>query len=211
MKTLNNKKIILIKTNLVDRDPWLVKEINTLKNGGYEVILLCWDRERKVLSSEASSPSEYKEIRIKLKAPYGIKILLFLPIWWCFELFWLIKEDWDIVHAINIDSIGPAVIMGRVKSKIVIYELFDVYVDELVLPEIIRKLGIIIERFFMRLSDAVIIANEAQEIELNGIPNKNKTVIYNTPYDYFRTPRTNSNAPLCCDSLSHNRTNSPKK
>ncbi|MBT9139419.1 MAG: hypothetical protein DDT31_02003 [Syntrophomonadaceae bacterium] len=123
-------------------------------------------------------------MRLRLKAPYGIKILPFLPIWWCFEFFWLMVKRWDIVHAINFDSIIPAVIAGKLKRRPVIYEIFDVYADMVVLPQLVRRIGIYIDKIFMRLANAVIIVDETRLDQLNEIPNTNIAVIYNSPPDF---------------------------
>lgn len=181
------RRVILIKTNLLDRDPWLAKEIDTLKRGGYSITLLCWDRDCKSLQSEPREETEdFTEIRLKFKAPYGIKILPFLPIWWFFEFLWLMRAEWNIVHAINFDSIFPALIAGKLKKQMIVYEIYDVYADLILLPHWLRKILINLEKFFMRHANAMIIANEAQVKELNGIPNNNIIEIYNTPPDYFK-------------------------
>ena len=184
---MEKKRVILIRTNLVDRDPWLAKEIDTLKRGGYAITLLGWDRDCK-----ASQPPQwetgdnYREIRLRLRAPWGFKILPFLPIWWCFVFFRLTVERWDMAHAINFDSIIPAVVAAKLKRQPIIYEIFDVCVDRVALPRFLRQIGIYIDKIFMRLANAVIIANKAQEKELNGIPNSNAVEIYKPPPDYFK-------------------------
>ena len=50
---MDKKRVALIRTNLVDRDPWLEKEIDTLQRGGYAVTLIAWDRERRHASPYA--------------------------------------------------------------------------------------------------------------------------------------------------------------
>lgn len=191
---MGNKRVIIVRTNLVDRDPWLVKEIDTLKHGGYAVTLLCWDRDcRDSQYQQWESADNYKEIRLRLKAPWGVKVLPFLPIWWCYAFFRLAIERWDIAHAINFDSIVPAVIAAKLKRRPNIYEIFDVYIDRVALPHWLRQIGIYLDKIFMRLADAVIITNEAQEKELNGIPNSKVVEIYNTPPDYFKKPDAQGN------------------
>lgn len=181
------KRVIVIRSNLVDRDPWLAKEIDTLKRGGYATTLLCWDRNCKALQPEQREDvGDYGEIRVRLRTPYGIRKLPFLPIWWCSEFFWLMVARWDIVHAINFDSFIPAVIAGKLRRRPIIYEIFDVYADLIVLPRLLRQIGVYIEKHLMHFANAVIIANEAQEKELNGIPNSNVVAIYNPPPDYFK-------------------------
>lgn len=184
---MEKKRVILIRTNLVDRDPWLAKEIDALKRGGYAITLLGWDRDCKASQPPQWEPGDnYREIRLRLRAPWGFKILPFLPIWWCFVFFWLTVERWDMAHAINFDSIIPAVIAAKLKRQPIIYEIFDVYLDRIALPRFLRQIGIYIDKIFMRLANAVIIANKAQEKELNGIPNSNTVEIYKPPPDYLK-------------------------
>jgi glycosyltransferase involved in cell wall biosynthesis len=183
---MDRKRVILIRTNLLDRDPWLAKEIDTLKRGGYAVALICWDRECKGKGGRCKAEDNYREIRLRLRAPWGVKILPLLPIWWFFEFFWLMVTRGDIGHAINFDSIVPAIIAGKLKRQPIIYEIFDVYADLIVLPRLFRQIGVGIEKLFARFADAMIIANEAQEKSLSGIPNSNTWVIYNTPPDFFK-------------------------
>jgi len=181
---MEKKRIILVKTNLLDRDPRLAKEINTLKHGGYAVTLLCWDRDCKGGHSEQREVgNSHREIKLRLKAPYGIRILPFLSIWWCFVFSWLMLAKWDMAHAINLDSIIPTLIVSKIKRKHVIYEMFDTYEDEVTLPQWLRTIFVRIDKFFMRLADAVVIVDESRIRELDGIPNDNITVIYNTPPD----------------------------
>jgi len=183
--SLDRRTVVLIKTNLLDRDPRLSKEIDSLKQGGYSVILLCWDRDCASYFKEEKIDDKYREIRLKLKAPYGIKVLPFLLLWWCFEFYWLAKLRSDFIHAINFDTIFPAVVIGKIKKVSVIYEMFDTYEDEVILPRIIRNVLVNIDKIFMRVVKAVIIVDEARLEELKGIPNNNVIVIYNSPPDIF--------------------------
>lgn len=183
---MNQKRIILIKTNPLDVDPRLVKEIDALKHGGYSITLLCWDRDCQ--DNKTEKPKDFNEIRLKLKAPWGIKILPFLPIWWCITFFYLMKTNWDILHAINFDTVVPAMLVAKIKRKPIIYEMYDTYEDMINLPRIIRNACVSIDKLFMRLATAVIIVDEARIEELCGIPNPNIAVIYNSPLPSFVQP-----------------------
>lgn len=180
---MEKEKTILIKSSVIDRDVRLPKVIAALKRRGYTVTLLCWDRERKADRSE--QPEDYEEIRLRLKAPWGIKILPFLPIWWSFVFFKLMVTRWDIAQAVNFDSIIPTVIAGRLKRKLVIYEILDVYEDEVVLPRAIRTVFLNVDKLFMRLVDAIIVADEAQIEGVGGIPNHKVAPIYDSPPDAY--------------------------
>jgi glycosyltransferase involved in cell wall biosynthesis len=182
----SKKRTVIIKTNLLERETRINKEIKTLTDNGYLVTFLGWDRGFKTSMSERRKAGDfYKEIRLRLKAPWGIKILLFLPIWWCFVFFWLTVTRWDIAHAGEFASIPPTVVAGKLKRKPVIYEILDVYEDEIALPKVIRNICIKIDRVFMRLANSVVLADEAQIEEVGGFPNSKIVTIYDSPPDTF--------------------------
>lgn len=182
---MNKKTVVLIKSNLMSEETRRPKWAKILV--GYRSIALSWDRGRKSsVIGQYCSDNFYEEVRLKLKAPFGIKGFLFLPIWWCFLFFWLIVTKWDIVHVINFDSIIPAIVIGKMKKKPVIYEILDIYVDQIFLPNWIRCIGIKADKLFMRFASAIIIADEAQIEEICRIPNSKIIPIYDSPPDIVR-------------------------
>jgi glycosyltransferase involved in cell wall biosynthesis len=192
---MDKKRVFLIAPRTIDHDPRRPKEVDAIEQGGYAVTLLSWDRDCKTLDSEQIGDAEryYDEIRVRLKAPWSIKVLPFLPIWWSFEFFWLINTKWDVVHVINFHSIIPALIAGKLKRKPVIYEILDTYEDAMVLPNSIRYLLILVDKVFMRLASAVIIADEAQVEEFDGIPNSKVIPVYDSPPDFSKESNVKAN------------------
>jgi glycosyltransferase involved in cell wall biosynthesis len=183
---MDKKRVALIRTNLTDRDPWLEKEIDALQRGGYAVTLVAWDRECKKTPMQPPAVSGYEEKLLKFRAPWGIKVLPLLPIWWVFLFFTLLKTRCDIIQAIDLDSIMPAEMAARLKGKPVIYQVYDIYVDRTAAPKVIRAIAIFWEKLFMRFATAVQLSNETQAKEVNGIPNKNVVAVYNPAPDYLK-------------------------
>ena len=179
-------KVVIVRSCLETLTPRAFKNAQTLAAEGYEVTVLAWDREAENPKSE--DREGYHARRFRFKAPYGPKVLLYLPIWWCFEFFWLMGHHWDVVHAMDFDTAPPAVLAAKLKGKPVIYELADVYEDMIVLSPLLRRISITIDKIFMRLARAMIISDEARVEELGGIPNDNLVVIYNSPPDLFGKP-----------------------
>jgi glycosyltransferase involved in cell wall biosynthesis len=179
---LVEKKAIVIRANLLDRETRATKIIKTLTDNGYLVTLLCWDRGIKSSRSERQEAGKFhREIQLKFRAPWGNKVLLFLPVWWCFLFFRLMVTKWDIVHAIQVVSVPPAIVAGKLKRKPVIYDMLDTYEDTLQLPQIARNLCIEVDKVFMRLVDGVILADDEQIEEVGGIPNSKVVAIYDSP------------------------------
>jgi glycosyltransferase involved in cell wall biosynthesis len=121
-----------------------------------------------------------------MKAPWGVKVLPFLPVWWFFVFFQVMKTRWDVAHGINFDSVIPVVIAAKIKWKTVIYEIFDTYEDLIVLPRVIRNILVFVDKLFLRAARAVIIVDESRIKEFAGIPNKNVVTIYNSPPDVLK-------------------------
>lgn len=176
------KRVLFVMSNTPDQDIRLFKEARTLKQAGYVTSLLYWDREGE--SNRLKNTEEYDEkLYLRFKAPSGIVLLPFLPVWWSFVFFSLLVKKWDIVHALNFHSIIPSLIAGKLKRKPVIYEILDVY--EWRLPRMVRTICMGLDKLYMRLADGIIIADEAQIEGIGGIPNHNIVPIYDSPPDSF--------------------------
>lgn len=183
---MTTKKVILLKTNLKNYDTRLKKEIKTLKDNGYHIVLLCWDRESGTsLPIYRKIDDKYEEAIFKFKAPRGPLVLPYLPFWWFFAFCFLLKSQSNLIHAINFDSIIPAFFACKIKRDILIYELFDIYEDHISMPQILREFFLFIDKIFMRGSNAIIIVDESRIDEVNGIPNDKIITIYNSPPDNY--------------------------
>lgn len=161
-----------------------------LSQHGYSIQILTWDRSCHCQKFE--DHRDYQVHRLRLKAPTGTKGLIFWPLWWLGELVWLLSKKWDIVHAINFDTVVPAIIAAKLRRKAVIYEIFDVLEDSLRLPSLARRFCLLIDRFFMRMVDAMIIADDNVIAQIGGPPKDKKIVtVLNSPTEI-------------CDSSNYN-------
>ncbi|MGA2121744.1 MAG: glycosyltransferase family 4 protein [Methanoregula sp.] len=159
-----------------------MKEYDTLKKFGYDVALLCWNRERK------SDLGDYhlKIQPLNLKGPYGIKSLILLPIWNLFVLYKLMVCEYDIIHVINFDSYLPSLIASKIRRKVVIYEIEDTYEDQIKLPTIIRIFSLGFDKFFLKFADGIILVDECQINEFKGLGHPNIQIVYDSPPDMSR-------------------------
>lgn len=182
-------KIVMIRSNPIDPDVRIIKEAEALGEAGYDVDVLGWDRLGKYPKIERKI--NYTIRRIRLKAPLGIKIILYLPLWWFFEFIWLLKEKWDIVHVADFDTFLPALIVAKIKRKPIVYDIFDFYADMIPLPKFARWWIATFDKFFMEFADAVIIVDESIFRQIEGRINKNVIIIANTPVDLLDDIRLN--------------------
>ncbi len=170
-----------MRSNPLDRDIRLPKEITAINRAGYGTRHIYWDRE-----GHAEKPMElenHRAVPFRLKAPWGKWILFYLPLWWGFVFFRLLAMRFDIVHVINFDSVIPCVIAAKLKRKPVVYELLDVY--EELLPAGLRAVGLAVDKLIMRLATAIVVVDDEQVAGIGGIPHRRIVTVYDSPPDYL--------------------------
>lgn len=180
---VNCKKIVMVRTNSINKESRGIKIIKTFQEEGNSLCYLYWNRELSTSVKKPIFSEEIQEIKFSPKLTWGPKILLLIPFWWFFVFIQLMINDWDLAYAMKFDTLPPTVIAGIIRKKPVIYDMFDTCADERIYPVFIRQILIGIDKIFMRLSSCVILVDENQIIECNGIPNQNVVVIYDSPED----------------------------
>lgn len=171
-------KVVMVRAHPVDPDVRVEKEAKSLSEAGYTVTVLCWGRYgNNRLSIEKRSG--YHIRRFQLPAPWGVRVIFFLPLWWLFELIWLLRNDWDIVHAADLDTYIPALIIAKIRRKPIIYDIYDFYADQISLPgkNIIAKL----DRELIKFADSLIIVDPSRLKQIGKIKDSSVTIIYNSP------------------------------
>ena len=181
MPKMRKRKAVFIRSNPLDRDVRLPKEIAALNQAGYSTKHIYWDRDRR--ADNLMDLKDHEAIPLKLRAPWGIKVIPLLPIWWGFVFTQLLLTRFDVVHVVNFDSVIPCIIAARLKGKPVIYEILDVY--EELLPGGLRTICFAIDKFIMRFASSIIVADEEQIQGIGGIPNRNIVAVYDSPPDDF--------------------------
>ncbi|BDZ69005.1 glycosyltransferase family 4 protein [Methanobacterium ferruginis] len=176
-------KVLLIRTNPVSPEPKVEKEAYALGKNGFDVEILAWDRNTDNMSFQ--DKGFYKIRRFKLKASYGKPtVMLKLFIWLIYEFFYLMRADVDIFHAIDLDTLLPAVMASKIRDKPLVYDCSDFYADSFpqATPMIIRKIFAKIEIFFSKFANFVILPEESR-IEQFRNELSDFIIINNTPME----------------------------
>ena len=161
------------------------KLARTLSKAGHEVHFLVWDRDGKFPKVERIG--SYTAHRFRFKAPYEtIFILLYLPIWWLYELYFILRENPDVVHACNFDTLPPAIVAKFIKKTKLCYTIYDLYASAFSgrIPPILRKLATFVEKLGIGFSDALFLVSESIYEEVKGKRIRKVVYIYNSPEDY---------------------------
>jgi glycosyltransferase involved in cell wall biosynthesis len=167
-----------VKPSNPETDPRLIKELSSIIGAGHIANIICICKKYEL--EKSNKPNVFN---LKLTGKSGFGSLLNWPIWWIYEFYYLLKIQADVIHALNYNSIFPAIIVGKIRKIPVIYEIMDTTYDELRLPKMIRNAIMYIDKIFMKFSDAIILVDENQIKQFNGIPNENINIIYDSALD----------------------------
>jgi glycosyltransferase involved in cell wall biosynthesis len=170
-------------------DPAVNKVAKSLSTHGYDVKLLVWDR-RNTLS--AKDGAGYRTCKFGFKAPYDKLIVVFyLPIWWIYEFFFLLKDKCNVIHACDLDTLIPAIPAKLIKRVPLCYTIYDFYANNLpdgrfqVIRRLIRSLVARVEKFGIGFTEILFLVDEARYEEVRGARINKLAYIYNSPPDYF--------------------------
>lgn len=202
-KGSNMKKILYIRADGIYYDSRATKEIKTLLDAGYYLIVLGWDRDGKSVEKCGIDFAFYKEqlsflfynktlhgsARTNLKYLYG----------WLEYVRNQIKalhEDISVVHACDLDTILFAYkLIKKYKLKLV-YDIYDYFVDShYYLPKLLNYFLEKQEIKIINTADVSIICTEERMEQLTKSKPKKVVIIHNSPnveylkndiiYDYF--------------------------
>lgn len=176
-------KVILVRSRAID--PAVKKIANCLFNHDFDVRLLLWDRN----ANDSEKDQKYEKITFNLKAPYDkFHVVFYLPIWWLFEFIFLLKDDSDIIHVTDLDTLIPASLVKLLKRKKLYYTIYDFYADNLPssVPTFFKNFISNLEKLLIGYTDVLFLADESRLAQIEGSNTKKVYYIYNSPPDYFK-------------------------
>ena len=180
-------KVTLVRTRAIDSAVYKVAE--TLSHNGYDVHLLVWDRQDDLKGRKGNG---YTICRFNLRAPYDkLTALFYLPIWWVYEFFFLLRDNPDVIHACDLDTLVPAIPAKLIKRIKLCYTIYDFYANNLpdgrphLVRKLIRSLVAAVEKFSIRFAQVLFLVDECRYEEVKGARINKLVYIYNSPPDYF--------------------------
>jgi glycosyltransferase involved in cell wall biosynthesis len=180
-------KITIIRSRAID--PAVTKLAEILSKNGHDVRLLVWDRQSNLKNTSNKS---YTTIKFRLKAPYDEPLaLLFLPFWWIFELYYLLMNKCDVVHACDLDTLIPAIFVKKIKKIKLFYTIYDFYANNLpygsfrLIRTVIRRFVASMEIYFIGFTEVLFLVDECRFENVKNARIKKLIYIYNSPVDFY--------------------------
>jgi glycosyltransferase involved in cell wall biosynthesis len=189
-------KLIFLRSRSLNNNPDKIAEF--LLKEGYDIKLLLWDRQNNYYNKRFDN-SIVKTFN--LKAPYDeTKVVFYHPFWLIYAtIFLMFKDNSDIIHAADLDTLIPACFVKVIKRKILFYTIYDFYADNLpsYFPNFFRNMIKSLERFLIRFVDHLFLVDESRYEQVKGSKIKKLSYIYNTPEDcYNKNLKPNNNKKI---------------
>ncbi|MCO5231048.1 MAG: glycosyltransferase [Chitinophagales bacterium] len=159
-----SKKVICTVINDMTTDQRMHRICDTLVDAGYDVVLI----GRKLKDSQPLKDRKFQQVRLKciwnkgflFYAEYNIRLMI-----------WLFFHRFDIVNAVDLDTIVPAYLVGKAKNKKTVYDAHEwfPYCPEIVERPFVHRFWLKIESIFLPRMDSVYTVSQsiAKEFNLN--------------------------------------------
>ncbi|MBO5413811.1 MAG: glycosyltransferase family 4 protein [Clostridia bacterium] len=178
--------VVIIRSNPVKPDSRVEKEAYSLINHGYNVKILCWDRDSDHdLRRETISVGNKRipVFRLGFKAGFGQGFRNIIP-FLKFQIAmtkWLKRNlnEYDVIHACDFDTAFFSNRISKKYNKKFIFDIFDFLGGDA--NTILKKIEIQLQRKLINNSDATIICTEERIHQIEGTKPKKLVVIHNTP------------------------------
>lgn len=180
------KRIVLLRSNSVNPDSRVEKEVNALAKNGFDIVVLAWDRTSNYKEKKEKLQLKETEVDIYrrgLAASFGEGFKNIIP-FIKFQLFlisWLItnKEEYDIIHACDFDTGFAANLTRAFTKKKLVFDIFDYLSTDA--NSFFRKLIKKLEDNIINKANATIICTEQRKQQIVNTNPKEVIVIHNTP------------------------------
>lgn len=181
--------ILFIRSNSVDPDSRVEKEVNALQKKGHKVEVLAWDRSSNhPLRTETLILPNGEALvhRIGIKSIYGAGFKKNLFPLLKFQMFikkYLKKNiiKYDCIHACDFDTAYTSFKISKRKKTKFTYDIFDYYVDSFNVPSILKKYIEKKDKNIINNADCTILCTEQRIEQINSCRPKKMLIIHNSP------------------------------
>jgi glycosyltransferase involved in cell wall biosynthesis len=171
----------MLLSNCFDPDPRVHQEAKALRDDGYDITVIGWDRDLKKPAHEEIDGIKVERIYVRSSHGRGTGQVLFLAFFWI-KAFWRIfRTDFDVIHCHDFDTLPPGFALGRLRGKSVVYDSHESYTDMLrgsINPYLAGAITFV-ETVLIRRIDLLITVGEILKREFENRGAKNVCVVGN--------------------------------
>jgi glycosyltransferase involved in cell wall biosynthesis len=178
--------VVILRSNPLSPDPRSLRVAAALTKAGIEVTLIGWERAGGRATTEQRPYGRVHLMPIAAGFGRGLRNLPQLLRWQTGLLRWLQvhRREYQAIHACDFDTILPALLVGKLGHKPVVYDMFDFYADMLRgMPRLLRRGIRLVDLWAVGRADAVILPDPVRTIQIQVAKPRRLTFVYNSPMD----------------------------
>jgi glycosyltransferase involved in cell wall biosynthesis len=176
-----SKKILMFLSNGFNPDPRVYKEAKSLIDNGFEVSLICWDRDCNLKLRENIDGINIYRIRTSKIISGNFKSMLFNIFKFHKKAFNLAKKlNFDAVHCHDFDTVMIGYKLKKNFKVPLVYDIHDLYESNFEKNKLFKKIIQLLDVYYCKKSDSLIIVNDAFK-EKKQIKGKKIVLLMNTP------------------------------
>jgi glycosyltransferase involved in cell wall biosynthesis len=139
---MEKRRLVFTVTNDLNYDQRMIRICSSLANAGYDVTLIGFERK----TSKPLAEKPFKQIRIPIVAEQG---KLLYADYWRKLFFKLVSGNYDVMCAIDLDTILPVYFASALKKKKRVYDAHELFTElkEVVTRPAVYKMWTWIEGF----------------------------------------------------------------
>lgn len=180
-------KVLILRSNPIAPDPRVEKIARALRQNGWKVDILGWDRTGALPSPVQTDFGVVHRLPIRARFGSGLGNLPQLLRWQIGLLLWLIRhrEEYQAIHACDFDTVLPALIIAGLRKIPLIYDIFDFYADHLRrTPSWIKSIIRGVDLWVIGRVNAVILVDDSRRSQIAGSKPRLLEVVYNSPENW---------------------------
>ena len=186
-----NQKVLMLLTNAFDPDPRVYQEAKALVANGYDVTILCWDRDLRAPAHEVIDGIKVERIQVRSTHGRGISQMFFLLLFWVKACFRAYSKKIDVVHCHDFDTLPLGYVLSRQKGAKLTYDAHESYTDMLGnIPAWLKVAIYRAENILLKRTDLLITVGEILRENLAKRGARNTCVVGNwKDPDKFKFPQ----------------------
>lgn len=122
----HKKKACVVRGGLWDSTQAGPRTVATLLDQGFEVTVLCWNVNGDLPQREQRDGFEIRRYQRRIP-PASPKFFLCWPLWWIWLFGQYFKGRFDLIHAMNLEAVVPAIACKPFRKHKVVYDIRDAW------------------------------------------------------------------------------------
>lgn len=145
---MSRKKIIMLLSNGFDPDPRVYNEAVSLIRKGYDVNIICWDRNRGLVKPKEEEVDGIRVERIgpRSKHNLGTGQLLFILGFWLRAFLKVLFKRSHAIHCHDFDTLPVGLLIAKMRRWKLIYDAHENY-SKMIEFDVSKKIGRLINAF----------------------------------------------------------------